>query len=414
MILSKIQQTISDDQARFRCISAGRRGGKSFLSINELAKFARHPNRKCLYVAPTYRQAKQVIWDELKSQLYAKNWIKKVNESDLHIKLVNNSTIYIRSSDNKDSLRGTKYDFIVLDECADMGAGDVWYFVLRPTLSDTQGHAMFIGTPKGRGNWFYDLWSSAKEQQDWSQYQYTTLQGGWVSEEEIEAAKRDLDIRQFQQEYEAVFQDNNLQVFFAYSEDNIKKFEGFQTERTPLHIGMDFGVSPSTAILGVKGAEDFHIFDEIEIYSSNTHEVVKEIRNRYGNSRQMFVYPDAAGASRSSSSPGLSDHAILQNNGFIINVKNANPPVAEAITSVNSRLCNAKGERHLFIDPKCKRLRECFVKHSYKEGTKIPDKTQNTDHLTDCVRYVIHSLWPYTRNVAPAVGHKHRNPGRML
>ena len=83
MKLSAPQQTISDHSARFKVCAAGRRFGKSFLSINELAKFARKPHQRCLYVAPTYRQAKTVIWEELKSQLYAVKWIKKVNESDL-------------------------------------------------------------------------------------------------------------------------------------------------------------------------------------------------------------------------------------------------------------------------------------------------------------------------------------------
>ena len=184
MKLSKPQQTISKSKARFKVCVAGRRFGKSFLSINELAKFARMPDQRCLYVAPTYRQAKTVIWDELKNQLYAVRWIKKVNESDLTIHLINGSTISIRSSDNKDALRGAKYNFIVLDECADMDP-DTFYSVLRPTLSDTKGHALFIGSPKGR-NWFYDLYVQAGATDDWSAHQYTTIQGGNVDEEEGE------------------------------------------------------------------------------------------------------------------------------------------------------------------------------------------------------------------------------------
>jgi len=61
MQLTKPQQTISNDTARFRVVVAGRRFGKTFLAINELAKFARFPNAKCLYIATSYRQAKTVI-----------------------------------------------------------------------------------------------------------------------------------------------------------------------------------------------------------------------------------------------------------------------------------------------------------------------------------------------------------------
>ena len=89
MKLTTPQQTISNDPARFRVIGAGRRFGKTYLAINELAKFSRLPDQKCLYVAPTYRQAKTVIWEDLKNILYSVNWIKKVNESDLSIQLVN-------------------------------------------------------------------------------------------------------------------------------------------------------------------------------------------------------------------------------------------------------------------------------------------------------------------------------------
>ncbi len=174
MILSKPQQIVSNDQARFRVCAMGRRWGKSMLSINEMAKFARYPNQRVLYIANTYRQAKQVIWDELKTQLYAVNWIEKVNESDLQIQLVNGSKIFVRSAENREALRGTKYDFIVMDECADINP-DTWFTVLRPTLSDTGGHALFIGSPKGR-NWFYDLHVQAGAQKDWSSYQYTTLE----------------------------------------------------------------------------------------------------------------------------------------------------------------------------------------------------------------------------------------------
>jgi len=410
--LSQPQQTISADKSRFRVVSAGRRFGKSFLSINELAKYARMPNTRCLYVAPTYRQAKTVIWDELKTQLYSVNWIKKVNESDLTITLVNGSTIAIRSSDNKDSLRGTKYNFIVLDECAFMQP-DVWYSVLRPTLSDTGGHALFITSPQGR-NWIYDLWAEAGAQQDWSAFSYSTIEGGWVPQEEIEAAKRDLDPKRFQQEYEAKFVDDQHVVFYAFTEDNIVDKEILPTDRTPLHIGMDFNINPMSAIICQKGADHIHVFDEIEIWSSNTLEMVQEIRKRYGQDRQMYVYQDVSGAKRTTNSQGISDHVILSNNGFKIVAGRTNPPVGEAISSVNGLLCNQLGQRRLTIAPKCKRLRECLIKHTYKEGTRQPDKDSGYDHLTDALRYVVHSLFPLKQIPLTDKRQTRMSAGRML
>jgi hypothetical protein len=413
MQLTEAQKTISNSAARFRTCSAGRRFGKSMLSINELAKFARFPNQKCLYVAPTYRQAKTVIWDELKGLLLDRNWVKKVNESELIIYLVNGSTISVRSTDNHDALRGGKYNFIVLDEVADMNP-TAWYQTLRPTLSDTGGHALFIGTPKGQGNWFFDLWTQGGNTEDWESWQYTTLEGGHVTAEEIEAAKRDMSEREFEQEYCARFITWAGQIFYAYSEENIKPYGGFADARTPLHIGMDFNVSPMSAVIAVKGANWLHIIDEIEIYGSNTFEMVTEIKRRYGDQRQMYVYPDASGAARSTNSPGVSNHIILQNNGFKLAVNSKNPPVAEAIASVNSLLCNTNGERRLWIDPKCKKTRECLIKHSYKEGTKIPDKDSGHDHLTDALRYVVHTLFPLKAIPQGGIGKSYRTTGRMM
>ena len=353
MQLTNLQQQVSNDTSRFRVIAAGRRWGKSWLSMNELAKYCVTPNQKCMYVAPTYRQAKTIIWAELKDQLISRRWVKKINESELSIKLINNSEITIRSTDNYESLRGGKYNFIVLDECADMNP-DAWFQVLRPTLSDTLGDAMFITSPKGR-NWIYDLWVSAQLTSDWSAYQFTTLSGGNVSESEIEAARRDLDIRTFQQEYEAQFVNYAGVIFYAYSDElHLKPWHKPDlTARTPLFIGCDFNNSPITAVISVKNADTLHVIDEIQIYGSNTDELVSEIKTRYGPNRQITVFPDATGSRTNTNSMGVSDHIILERAGFKVITAKTNPPVNETIVSVNSLF---KANR-LSIDPECKNLR---------------------------------------------------------
>jgi hypothetical protein len=413
MQLTPPQQTISDCASRFRVAACGRRFGKSYLSINEMAKYARHPNRRILYVAPTYRQAKTVIWDELKTQLIQRNWAKKINESDLSIRLINNSIITVRSTDSYDNLRGGKYDFIVLDECGDIH-NQAWYSVLRPTLSDTGGHALFIGSPKGR-NWFYDLWIQAGNTEDWSSFQFTTLDGGNVPQEEIEAAKRDLDVKTFEAEYLAQFVTDTSVIFYSFTEENIKPYTDLLPDVGALHVGIDFNVNPMSAVVCVKGKDWLHVIDEIEIYSSDTNELAQEIRRRYGYQRQILVYPDASGAKRTTNSPGISDHIILQNAGFKLQVDPTNPPVAEAIASVNALFCNTMGQRRLFIDPKCRKLRECILKYSYKSGTRIPDKESGWDHMADSLRYVSHRLFPL--RVLPQttfVGSLQRNIGRMV
>jgi len=391
--LTAPQQTVSDSTARFRVVAAGRRFGKSFLSINELAKFARLPNQRCLYVAPTYRQAKQVIWDELKNRLYAVRWIDKVNESDLNIQLKNGSIIYIRSADNREALRGAKYNFIVMDECADIHA-DTFYQILRPTLSDTGGHALFIGSPKGR-NWFYDLYNQGSES-EWSSWQFTTEQGGNVPPEEIAQAKKDLDERTFEQEYLSQFVSYSGVCYYAFSDANIASMPQIPPT-APLHIGMDFNIDPMSAVICIQDGERAWVIDEITIYSSNTNEMCEEIKRRYPK-RGVIVYPDASGVRRTTASTGITDHLILQQHGFHVRTGSTNPPVAERIAAVNARLRNTVKEHLLFIDPKCKQTREGLIKMTYKEGTRQPDKTSGYDHITDALGYYIERTWPI-RNV---------------
>ena len=413
MKLTKPQQLISDDRNRFRVAACGRRFGKTFLAINEMAKYARHPNKRILSIANTYRQVKGTIWDELKNQMYRVNWVKKINESDLSIELINGSKIFLRSADNKDALRGAKYDFIVMDECADINP-DTWYSVLRPTLADTKGHALFIGSPKGR-NWFYDLWVQGGATEDWSSYQYTTIEGGQVDLDEIEAARRDTDVRRFEQEYEAQFVSYEGVIFYAFTEDNVQERPILPNARTPLHIFVDFNINPMSAVIAEKQGEHIHMFDEIEIWSSNTFEMVKEIRRRYGSDRQMFVYPDASGSHGSTNSAGVSNHMILQNNGFILRTPNKNPPIVDSIASVNSRFRSSNGDINLTLSPACARTRECLIKHTYKENTRIPTKDQGYDHLTDCIRYGVHGMFPLKQDFQGQVmAPRRQNAGRML
>ena len=407
MSLSDAQRDIATDQHRFRVAICGRRFGKTWLATRELARFARDPNRRCWFIAPTRSQGKGIVWDQLKARLMDLNWVSKVNESDLTLTLRNGSEISIKSADAYDRMRGFSVDFCVFDEFADMDP-DVWTAV-RPTLSDRTGHAMFIGTPKGTGNWSKDIYDMALEHPDsWRSWQYTTLAGGRVSESEVESARAELDERTFRQEYEATFETFAGRIFYAFERENIQPFTVDQPEQ--ILIGMDFNIDPMSAVIAVRLSEDrLHIVDEIRMFSSNTQEMVAEIKQRYPRSK-ITVYPDPASRQRKTSAGGNTDLSILQNAGFVVKAPNSHDPVRDGINSVNSRLCDARGQRHLFVDPKCKYTIESLERHAYKEGTSQPDKDTGYDHMTDAVRYMISFIWPVRRDLPklPAQRWTHR------
>ena len=395
MPLTKPQSEVISNESRFRVLITGRRFGKTFLAINELAKFASKSNQKVWYVAPTYRQAKQICWNELKERLIDHKWVKNINNSDLTITLKNNSRITLRGADNEQSLRGVGLNFIVLDEFADIHK-EAWYEVLRPTLSDTGGHALFCGSPRGFGNWSYELFKQGESSEEWASFKYTTLEGGQVSDKEVEQAKQDLDIRTFQQEYEATFVNYSGMIYYNFNrQKNI--IDKFDREYPVLHIGLDFNVDPMTAVVCYIDREIIIVVDEIQIYSSNTQEMCEEIRNRYQN-KKIIVYPDPSARQRKTSAGGFTDISILKNAGFDVKCRNTAPLVRDRINSVNSKLKNVNGKNNLFILKSCKNVIKSIERQIYKEGTHIPDKDSGYDHMNDALGYLVEFNFPLRRN----------------
>lgn len=398
MALSTAQKSIADCTKRFRVVVAGRRFGKTHLSIRELCYHARIPNQEVWYVAPTYRQAKQIVWRKLKNKLQDLRWIKKVNEAELTIYLKNDSTIALKGADNADSLRGVGLNFLVMDEFADIDE-EAWYEVLRPTLADKQGGALFIGTPKGIGNWAHDLYNMPTEYpEQWASFQYTTVDGGNVKPEEIEAAKRDLDERTFRQEFLATFETYAGRIYYAFDrKQNVVDVPDIDKYNIDvIYVGIDFNIDPVSAVIATRKGDDLYVFDEIRMYSSNTEELVAEIRSRYPKSK-VWAYPDPAGHQRKTSAGGRTDITILQNAGFLVKAPRHHTPVRDRINSVNSRLCDTNGIRHLLIHPRCKYTIEGLERHTYKEGTSQPDKDSGYDHMMDALGYMCDYLFPIKR-----------------
>lgn len=395
MALSWAQQEIVDAPHRFKVVVAGRRFGKTHLAIRELCRAAREPNREVWYVSPTYRQSKMIVWRKLKNKLVDLRWAKKINESDLTIVLKNNSTISLKGADNADNLRGVGLDYLVMDEFAEIDE-TAWKEVLRPTLADKQGGALFIGTPKGFSNWAHDLYMMETESDHWKSFQFTTIDGGNVPQEEIDAARQDLDERSFRQEFLATFEEYSGRVYYAFDRKlNVKPHSGEIPKL--IYVGCDFNIDPMSAVLFDRHGDTLHAFDEVRIFGSNTNELVDEVYARYPNARIM-AFPDPAGRQRKTSAGGMTDIRILQNAGWTVKAHTTHTPIRDRVNSVNSRLKSENGDINLFIDPKCKHTIEGLEKQIYREGTNQPDKTSGLDHMMDALGYCVDYLFPIKRD----------------
>mgnify|MGYP000551362016 CR=1 FL=1 len=202
-------------------IGAGRRFGKSYLArVQLLVEALKMENDEgydisdtsVYYIAPTFNQAKDIMWQSLKTM--AAPFTKKVRENECILTLVNDRQIHLKGSDRPDTLRGVGLSYVVMDEYAFMKE-EVWTAIIRPVLADVRGGAMFIGTPDGK-NHFYDLFVQAERGGDngqWAAWTFSSVQNPLLDPAEIASATKDMPLEYVKQEFEANFSSFGGTVF---------------------------------------------------------------------------------------------------------------------------------------------------------------------------------------------------------
>lgn len=376
---------------RFVTVAAGRRWGKTIVALFKLLCHAASARGQvCYYIAPTERQAEEMGWRTLKEMVHPA-LIRHIRESDLEIELVNGSIIKMHGPE---SLRGTGLDFAVLDEFA-YAQAELWPEIVRPMLADREGRALLVSTPRGF-NHFYDLHQEAKSRPEWAAFHHQTGEGGYVSAIELDLLRSTMDPKTYAQEILGSFELQHGRVYHAFSRDHNVKDVPLVPD-LPLLVGIDFNVALMTAVVAQKVGEQCHVCAEIALPNSNTFELMDELLRRYPN-RRGVVHPDPSGASRkTSAASGQTDHTIIRQAGWEVYCMKTYP-VVDRINSVNAMFENAKRERRLFIDHKCKNLIRALGSLTFKEGTNLPDKSSGFDHITDAVGYLVMGVFPMLRN----------------
>ena len=332
--------------------------------------------------------AKDIAWKVLK-KLVPAPWVKSKNETDLKLELVNGSVIELKGTENAMALRGRSLSGVVLDEAAFMDSS-VWFEVIRPALADKQGWALFISTPDGTASWFYDLWCYCEDDptNEWRRWCYTTIEGGNVPAEEVEAARAQLDARTFRQEFEASFENLTGLVAISFSDANIST-DAVDINVLPLLLGVDFNVDPMSGICAVKSKDTLYVFDEIMLTGgATTWDFAEEVTRRYGVDRRVIACPDPTGYARKTSGIGVTDHTILRKSGFTVQSPRSPWKIRDKITAVNTALMDATGTRRTIIHPRCRELIKSLRTLTYSPGTGLPNKNLGVDHAFDAFGYL--------------------------
>ncbi len=376
----------------------------TFLMAEEIRRAARLAIRRGVsaeneiwYGAPTFIQAKRVMWGRLKKAIPTR-WLSSTpNETSCVMRLLSGHVIRIVGLDASENLRGSGLWFFGGDEWADCRP-EVWNEVIRPMLSTSRGHALFIGTPKGFDH-FRDAYLLGQPGGDpaYQSFLFTTLDGGNVPLDEVAAAQQQLDPRTFRQEYGASFESYAGRVIYAFSRAGNVRRSSYDASR-PLHIGMDFNINPMSATVWQESGETTAQIDEIILPTSNTDELAAEIIRRYGRTgfdpstrslTHITIYPDPAGAQRRSSAGGRTDIGILREAGFQVVTTASHPPVRDRTNLMNRQFLSADGVRRAFVDVSCTKSIEAYERLIYREGTSEPDKSTGHDHLVDASGYYL-------------------------
>jgi len=230
---------------------AHRRAGKTVACVNDLiarAVYSKKKNPRYAYIAPYYRQAKDVAWGYLKE--YADPIASKVREAALRVEIgLNNSWITLYGADNPDAMRGLYFDGVIIDEIADCRP-NLWAEIILPTLADRKGWAFFIGTPKGK-NHFYDFYQQSLQDDNWFSMMLKASETGILDEDELAAMRLQMTEDQFAQEFECSFEAAVLGTYYASTLSKIES-DGQITRvphdpEFPVQVSSDLGYTDSSS-----------------------------------------------------------------------------------------------------------------------------------------------------------------------
>ncbi|MCW5829040.1 MAG: phage terminase large subunit [Deltaproteobacteria bacterium] len=299
--------------------------------------------------------------------------------------------IFWHSTENYNMLRGVEMGFFWLDEARDTSR-EAW-LVLQGRLRHPGGplRGDLTSTPAGLDHWLYEEFASPERRPDTRLVTGTSydnalnLPPGYLAGLE-NAYTGDW----FEQEVNARFVNTaSGRCYYAFIRQRHAHEPVARHADQPVHVGVDFNISPMSAVFAQHDGETISVFTEWSERNSNTPRLVDAISAIAGSrSVPVLVYPDASGAARQTA--GDSDHALLKRAGFQVNAPRSNPAQRDRVQTVNV----AFSRNRLRIDPAARQLIRSLEATRWKEGRNEIDKGPSVEHLSDALGYLVCHLEP--------------------
>lgn len=282
----KYQRILHDIDARFLVLCCHRRFGKTVFAINWLIKevlTCKLLRPRGLYICPYQTQARKVAWDYL-CYYVAAIPDTVIHKQELSVTFPNGAKISLGGADSADSHRGIYLDALVIDETAQVSPR-VWSEIFRPALADRKGACLFIGTPMGRQNMFYELFERAENLEGWARYMFTVADTDLIDPDELAAAKMEMSAEEYDQEFMCSF-DAAIRGAFYADQFNWLTENGHITkvsyqEETPVFTVCDLGMSDAFSIWYLQFVgNEVHVIDYDEFTATGLPDVVRRLNSK--------------------------------------------------------------------------------------------------------------------------------------
>jgi hypothetical protein len=410
-----------DNGIRFPIVPAGRRSGKTERAKRFVSKQAMwYSDEKYFLAAPTYNQAKKIWWDDVKMLTLSAAHPKRPSESELKIYLPNGSEIHIIGLDQPQRIEGINWTGGIIDEIADIKGESLQANIMpalntvSPTRPYYRAWCWFIGVPDGL-NHYYDMAEYARINgagsnpksphfdPDWGLFHWTSEE--ILPQDVIDAAKRTMSKKQYNQEYRASFETASGKIYEDYGAKNFTDATILSHEA--LHWTHDQNFTPLSSAVVVIRQGIPHFLDEIVLTSAVSRQSAMEFVEKYKDHKNKLVYIYGDPAGRAGEKHGhKSDYIdiedVLRLNGwkFERRVRPAHPAIKDRQNAVRAMICNAKDEIKLYVNPRTATwCHKGLGTVQFKEGSSFQEDDKNQyQHITTAIGYFVDWHWPAGRS----------------
>jgi hypothetical protein len=414
------QREAAEANARFKVLNWGRRTGKStFAFLYAYLKAVKHQGRYWI-ITRNAKQAKKIYWNDVaKMYLPAEDTKRgkpgfKFNDTELsitfpyldipgvvkHDETLPPSRIEFISAEDHESLVGVGLDGVVVDEYSKIRNGkNLWDKYLRPTLGDKQGWAIFISTPDGIHNHFFDLVQKAqtsttklKDGRDLYFYSHATaLDNPHFPTDEWDEVKaqyiQEGRVAIFKEEYMAEFSSPEELVYGEFQvETHVVDPRQVPDQGTDI-LGIDFGYNDpfAAAFIRIDNDQNWWLYDEIYETGLTLQKAEPMLYNKMGQRRFARIIGDSAAK--------FDIESMKKMNFRITGSKKGADSIRAGVRQVKAKLViqEGTGKPKFFVSSNCQATIKEFqsyrnLRNAYDEVTDTPEDRNN--HMMDAIRYL--------------------------